>query len=121
MSSNITSSILTVSVILPLASILLLLLLPLSPLLTLVTIILVVLLLRVVLLLIDLGEHSGHLLLEELLEFFLGLLIEVVLGAEVVGELDGGVALVYDDALLFVAAEIYVHKEERLLLLNGLL
>ena len=45
------------------------------------------------------------------------LLIEVVLGAEVVSELDGGVALVDNDALLLVASKIDVNKEQWLLLI----
>lgn len=51
----------------------------------------------------------------------MGLFVEVVLGAEVVGELDSGVALVNNDTLLLIASEVYIYEEERLLLLDWLL
>ena len=64
--------------------------------------------------LVDLVEHAGHLLLKELLQLLLRLLIQVVLDAEVSGELLSSVTLVHDDALLLTAAKVDIHEEERL-------
>lgn len=44
-----------------------------------------------------------------------------MLGAEVVGELDSGVALVNNDTLLLIASEVNIYEEEGLLLLDWLL
>lgn len=69
-----------------------------------------------VLTLINLVQHARHLLLEQLLQLLLGLLVQVVLHAEVDRELLSGVTLVHDDTLLLAAAEIDVDEEQRLVL-----
>uniref|UniRef100_A0A7S3FSJ4 Uncharacterized protein n=1 Tax=Strombidium rassoulzadegani TaxID=1082188 RepID=A0A7S3FSJ4_9SPIT len=86
-----------------------------------VSYVLVVLLPIVVLVLVNLREHSCHLLLQELSQLLLGLIVEVVLDTEVLGQLLSGVALVHNYPLLLVAPQIDVDKEKRLLILLTIL
>ena len=62
--------------------------------------------------LIDLSENAGDLLLEQRLEILLRLLVQVVLLAELLGQVRRRVPLVHHDALLLVRPQIHVHEEQ---------
>ena len=66
----------------------------------------------VLLVLIDLSENAGDLLLEERLEILLRLLVQVVLLAELLRQIVRGVAFIHHDTLLLICTQIDVHEEQ---------
>ena len=66
----------------------------------------------VLLVLIDLSENAGDLLLEERLEILLRLLVQVVLLAELLRQIARCVAFIHHDALLLICTEIDVHEKQ---------
>lgn len=78
--------------------------------------IVLILFLWIVLLLVDLRENTSHLLFEQLLQFFLSLLIQIVLLAEIKCQLNSCVAFVHYNTLLLIASEVNINEEKWLLL-----
>ena len=66
----------------------------------------------VLLVLIDLSENAGDLLLEERLEILLRLLVQVVLLAELLRQIGRCVAFIHHDTLLLVCTQVDVHEEQ---------
>lgn len=66
----------------------------------------------VLLVLIDLSENAGDLLLEERLEILLRLLVQVVLLAELLRQIGRCVAFVHHDTLLLICTQIDVHEKQ---------
>ena len=85
-------------------------------LLLLVSVFFFVFLLGIVLFFVYFWEDSSHLLFEQLLEFFLRFLVQVVLLTEIERKLYSGITLVNHYPFLLVSSEVDVHEEERLLL-----
>ena len=66
----------------------------------------------VLLVLIDLSENAGDLLLEERLEILLRLLVQVVLLAELLRQIGRCVAFIHHDTLPFIRTQIDVHEKQ---------
>lgn len=65
--------------------------------------------------LLDVGKHRAYLGIQELHKFFLRVLVEVVLDAEVERKLFGSVAVEDNNSFLSICAQVDVYEEERLL------
>jgi hypothetical protein len=58
-------------------------------------------------------ENRGYLLIEQLLEFLLGVFVEIVLRTELLSENSCVVAFENNDPSLIVWSKVYINKEQR--------
>jgi hypothetical protein len=61
----------------------------------------------------NLGQHARYLLLEKLLQLFLGIFVKLVLFTEALSQILSSVSFVNHDALLVTGTQIDINKEQR--------